>query len=66
MYVTNFNQGNVFVYATDTDTLIDTITQADGIGTGPTDITYDPDLKRMYVTNFNGGTVSVIDTTTTQ
>ena len=44
--------------------LIDTITQADGIGAGPTDITYDPDLKRMYVTNFNSDTVSVIDTTT--
>ena len=36
----------------DTGTLIDTIPQAELIGTGPTDITYDPDLKRMYVTNF--------------
>ena len=64
MYVTNFNEGKVFVYASDTGTLIDTITQADGIGTGPTDITYNPDLKRMYVTNFGSNTVSVIDTTT--
>jgi YVTN family beta-propeller protein len=64
MYVTNFNQGNVFVYASDTGTLIDTITQAELTGNGPTDITYDPDLKRMYVTNFNSNSVSVIDTTT--
>ena len=66
MYVTDFNNGNVFVINTTTNTLIDTITQADGIGAGPTDITYDPDLKRMYVANFNSGTVSVIDTSTTQ
>ena len=43
--------------------IIDTITLADGIGNGPTDITYDQDHQRMYVTNFSGGTVSVIDTT---
>ena len=38
--------------------------RTDGIqvGIGPTDITYDPDLKRMYVTNFKVVTVSVIDT----
>ena len=64
MYVTDFNNGNVFVINTTSNDIIDTITQADGIGAGPTDITYDPDLQRMYVTNFNSGTVSVIDTTT--
>jgi YVTN family beta-propeller protein len=63
MYITDFNNGNVFVYDTDDDTLTDTITLADGIGIGPTDITYDPDHQRMYVTNFGDDTVSVIDTT---
>ncbi|MGB9169004.1 MAG: YncE family protein [Nitrososphaeraceae archaeon] len=64
MYVTNFNEGNVFVYDSDTGALIDTILQADLTGTGPTDITYDRDTLRMYVTNFNSNNVSVIDTTT--
>jgi YVTN family beta-propeller protein len=65
MYVTNFGSASVSVIDTNTNTVIDANGVAAGnaiqVGNGPTDITYDPDLKRMYVTNFTAGTVSVID-----
>ena len=64
MYVTNFNDNIVSVIDTNTNTVIDAITNYSWIGNGPTDITYDPVHERMYVTNFTGGTVSVIDTNT--
>jgi YVTN family beta-propeller protein len=62
MYVTDSIGDNVFVINTSTNAIIDTITQADGIGEDPFGIAYDPDLKRMYVVNNFDGTVSVINT----
>ena len=62
MYVTDSIGDNVFVINTSTNAIIDTITQADGIGEDPFGIAYDPDLKRMYVVNNVDGTVSVINT----
>jgi YVTN family beta-propeller protein len=62
MYVTDSFSDNVFVINTSTNAIIDTITQADGIGEDPFGIAYDPDLKRMYVVNNFDGTVSVINT----
>ncbi|HET7644578.1 MAG TPA: YncE family protein, partial [Nitrososphaeraceae archaeon] len=74
MYVSNGGdfgaQGNVSVFDTDTNTLIDTDGENTNgitpitIGGSPSGISYDPVNKRMYVTNDRDTNVSVIDTTT--
>ena len=57
MYVTNQDDGTVYVIDTTTNTVVDTIT----VGEVPIGIAYDPLHHRMYVANFNSRTVSVIN-----
>jgi YVTN family beta-propeller protein len=57
MYVTNFEDDNVSVIDTNTNTVIDTIT----VGDGPFGIAFDPVNERMYTANLDGDNVSVIN-----
>ena len=60
-YVTNFNDDNVQVIATATNTILGLPIP---VGDGANKNAITPDGSRVYVTNFIDGSVSVIDTAT--
>ncbi|MCH9630113.1 MAG: hypothetical protein S4CHLAM37_01060 [Chlamydiia bacterium] len=63
-YITNNGDNSVSVIDTDTNTLITTITQAEGLFNSPSRLAITPNGSTLYVKNSNDDSVSVINTST--
>jgi len=59
LYVTNFPEGKLLVFDTQTKALLNTVILANGVSA----VAVEPSRGRIYVANQNAGTVTVLDST---